>query len=179
MSASPSVLVEWWGPCSWKLMHSIAFTMPDNPTQRDREHYAQFFESLSHVLPCPSCREHMAKHIVKNPPDTTGPIALARWVYDMHDIVNKYHEKTSPPFEDVVKAYTNGVDTKRLMAMTEPRRRRALADPYIVTPPSREKSLGAPSASLLDDFPAEWLIGAGLVLGLVGGALILARRSHS
>ena len=37
-----------WGPSTWRLIHSVAFTYPKHPTFIERQRYKMFFESLAY-----------------------------------------------------------------------------------------------------------------------------------
>jgi hypothetical protein len=65
-----------------------------NPSEQDKENYKSFFESLSNVLPCESCRESYKKMINRDPTRLTYDVmknreTLTRWVYDIHHTVNR------------------------------------------------------------------------------------------
>ena len=48
--------VNKWGPGGWAFMHTITFNYPLNPTDDDKQHYKNFFQSLKYILPCNYCR---------------------------------------------------------------------------------------------------------------------------
>jgi len=76
----------------WFSMHRVSLTYPrEQPTDKDRTAARQFFESVGSLLPCPSCRVHYMKHFVATFTDetTANREALSRWVYDLHEAVNK------------------------------------------------------------------------------------------
>ena len=47
-----------WGPPSWTFLHTITFNYPNNPSEKDKQNYFTFFDSLKHVLPCDKCKKH-------------------------------------------------------------------------------------------------------------------------
>lgn len=102
----PSKFVEFFGPCMWKVMHSVAFTYPEQPGPETRREYIDFYRSIGNVIPCPSCRTHYNKYLEENPIDGDDRESLARWVYDLHSSVNQRNKKPNPSFEDVEQAYT-------------------------------------------------------------------------
>ena len=52
-----------WGPRLWFSMHSISFTYPFYPTDKDKEIYKNFYKLLEYTLPCGLCRNNYKKHI--------------------------------------------------------------------------------------------------------------------
>lgn len=83
-----------WGPHMWKSIHFVAFGYPQNPTKEDAENYKKYYMSLPYVLPCDECKEHFTQ-IMKDPnttikdSDLKNQETLARWTYNIHNIVNK------------------------------------------------------------------------------------------
>lgn len=82
-----------WGPSMWKLMHVIALTYPDSPTEQDMQEFATFFTSLQTVLPCEGCRKGYAK-LISGPHRLTRQVmasraSLFKWTVDVHNAVNQ------------------------------------------------------------------------------------------
>lgn len=82
-----------WGACGWSLIHYVALGYPaSKPSSLDRERYAQFFRSLTGVLPCEMCRDNLKRHLTHAPPDAAlaqGRDALFDWTVRLHNIVNR------------------------------------------------------------------------------------------
>jgi hypothetical protein len=78
-----------WGPILWNTMHIISLGYPDEPDEATRQAAASFYRSLSFLIPCPICRIHYTKHIQASPPATESREALSRWVFMIHNQVNK------------------------------------------------------------------------------------------
>ena len=80
-----------------------------DPSKAERSAARQFFASLKDTLPCVSCRQHYGKYFddtfTSNTLDTR--VALARWVYDLHEAVNKRLGKPvgQVKFEDLPQLY--------------------------------------------------------------------------
>lgn len=139
---TPSIWTEFWGPSAWKLMHSIAFTMPDNADVHTQKQYSNFYESLADVLPCPSCRIHFKKHIEKHPIPTDTSDELAQWVYRAHNAVNKRNGKVSPPFSKVKEWYAGG-EPAGLDYLNQTKMTRMLASNYFPLTASTSEQLVA------------------------------------
>lgn len=111
--------VEFWGPCAWKLLHSVAATAPARPTVQETVHYAAFYTSLQHTLPCPHCRDHYAAFLKRYPieealqqSDTSqtyvkGHHGLQVWVWQLHNEVNARSNKALYAFDDAYQTYHN------------------------------------------------------------------------
>ena len=48
-------------------MHTIALNYPDNPTYQDKRNHEDFFNMLSHMIPCEKCEYISDKAMDKYP----------------------------------------------------------------------------------------------------------------
>ena len=78
-----------WGPILWNTMHIISLGYPEEPDNTTQQAAASFYRSLSSLIPCPICREHYTKLIRVIPPATESKDALIKWVFTIHNQVNK------------------------------------------------------------------------------------------
>ena len=87
-----------WGPPMWHYLHTMSFNYPVHPTAADKRNYRSFMLGLQHVLPCKYCRINL-KNNFKNHPlracHLANRDAFSRYVYELHEIVNKLLGKTS------------------------------------------------------------------------------------
>lgn len=87
-----------WGPPMWHYLHTMSFNYPVHPTAADKRNYRSFMLGLQHVLPCKYCRINL-KNNYKNHPlracHLANRDAFSRYVYDLHETVNKLLGKTS------------------------------------------------------------------------------------
>lgn len=86
-----------WGPSLWHTLHTISFNYPLNPDAKTKKAYKQFFLSLKKVLPCGACRKNLTMNFKKCPlknSDLENRDTLSRWVYRIHNVVNKMLGKT-------------------------------------------------------------------------------------
>jgi hypothetical protein len=87
-----------WGPPMWHYLHTMSFNYPVHPTAADKRNYRAFILGLQHVLPCKYCRINL-KNNFKNHPlracHLANRDAFSRYVYELHEIVNKLLGKTS------------------------------------------------------------------------------------
>lgn len=87
-----------WGPPMWHYLHTMSFNYPVHPTAADKRNYRSFMLGLQHVLPCKYCRINL-KNNYKNHPlracHLANRDAFSRYVYELHETVNKLLGKTS------------------------------------------------------------------------------------
>ncbi len=109
MDSEISMLPSCWGSLTWFVIHSIAYVY--NP-QKDRESYYIFFNNLGSILPCEECRLHYKEHL--NIQELNEALnsneALFKWVYDLHNKVNKQlnvPESEWPSYESVKEKYNS------------------------------------------------------------------------
>lgn len=112
-----------WGPHVWIILHSSAWMYPDSPDNSVKNIYKNFIESLSNLIPCGVCNtefkkilkgEQFLKHGISAFGDDVlkSRDTLFKWIYDVHDFVNKNKKlmegqtrTLSPKYEDVVSYY--------------------------------------------------------------------------
>lgn len=120
-----------WGPALWHSLHTISFNYPVNPTKEHQKHYEKFFKSLRHVLPCKYCRDNYVNNL-KDLPITKAVLknreSFSRWVYELHEKVNKnLGKKSDLTYEQVRNRYehfrsrclNNPKETKKEKGCTE------------------------------------------------------------
>jgi hypothetical protein len=131
----PSRFTEFFGPCMWKTMHSIAFSYPEDPSAETRKSYIDFFRSLGPVIPCPSCGAHYETFLRDHPIEAADRESLARWVYAAHDNVNKIKGVAGPSFETVRERYAGWDKAKHdaYQALPAHTKRRDMGGAYFPT----------------------------------------------
>lgn len=112
---------RFWGPSGWQLLHLVAHSYPDDPDTQTKRQYESFFNAMKDVLPCRFCRESTCK-FMSEPEFALHPAMrsrkkLTKWVYDIHNRVNKKLRDQcaddpkvicpppDPTFEDVTARY--------------------------------------------------------------------------
>ena len=96
-----------WGNHAWLFLHTITLNYPDHPTKFDKEYYKQFFESLSHVIPCDVCKSHYKQNIRKNPIQLDSKETLTKWLYKIHNLVNIKNGKDEFSYDKFIKKYSD------------------------------------------------------------------------
>ena len=103
------MLTSVWGPPMWHYLHTMSFNYPVNPTPEDKTHYRDFVISLKYVLPCKYCRMNLANNFKKKPLQMChmeNRDTFSRYIYDLHEIVNKMlHKKSHLNYCDVRERY--------------------------------------------------------------------------
>lgn len=92
------MLTSVWGPPMWHYLHTMSFNYPVNPTSSDKKHYRDFIINLQYVLPCKYCRMNLTNNFKKKPLqmcNMKNRDTFSRYVYELHEIVNKMLHKTS------------------------------------------------------------------------------------
>jgi hypothetical protein len=87
-----------WGPPMWHILHTISFNYPIKPTPEDKKNYYNYFKNLKNILPCKYCRDNLENNLKKHKLTKNtmkNRDVLSRWVYDLHEIVNRMLEKKS------------------------------------------------------------------------------------
>tara|TARA_A100001015_G_C14934910_1_gene690019 strand:+ start:912 stop:1439 length:528 start_codon:yes stop_codon:yes gene_type:complete len=92
------MLTSIWGPPMWHALHTISFNYPINPIKDDKTTYYNYFKSLQGVLPCKYCRDNLKDNYKKlslNKSVFKNRDTLSRFVYNLHEMVNKRLGKIS------------------------------------------------------------------------------------
>ncbi len=92
------MLTTVWGPSMWHFLHTMSFNYPVNPSAEDKQHYKEFMLSLVHILPCKYCRQNLANNYKLFPlkaSDMASRDSFSRYVYKLHELVNKLLKKKS------------------------------------------------------------------------------------
>lgn len=80
-----------WGPFFWHTMHLVALGYPNEPTYAEKRAAKEFYESLVHLIPCPTCKLHYANILKNNPitPSLDNRKDLFQWTINIHNLVNR------------------------------------------------------------------------------------------
>lgn len=108
-NSGDGMLTTVWGPSLWHFLHTMSFNYPIEPTAEQKKYYRNFVLSLRHVLPCKYCRINLVTNF-KQLPLTMNQMknreTFSRYVYDLHELVNKMlHKNSNLSFCDVRERY--------------------------------------------------------------------------
>jgi len=97
-NSGDGMLTSVWGPPMWHYLHTMSFNYPVNPTESDKKHYKDFITNLQYTLPCKYCRINLTNNFKKKPIqmcDMANRETFSRYVYELHELVNKMLKKKS------------------------------------------------------------------------------------
>jgi hypothetical protein len=92
------MLTTVWGPSMWHFLHTMSFNYPTNPSEDDKKNYRAFMLNLQYILPCKYCRQNLTKNYKVFPlraADMANRESFSRYVYKLHEMVNKMLKKKS------------------------------------------------------------------------------------
>ena len=108
-NSNDGMLTSVWGPGMWHYLHTMSFNYPVKPTDDDKRHYKDFMLNLKNVLPCGKCRANLRKNFKRLPltmKHMKSRDTFSRYVYDLHELVNKMLNKSSGlSYADVRERY--------------------------------------------------------------------------
>lgn len=97
-----------WTRITWWELHTFAAAFPNNPTEERRRSFEQLMFALAENFPCSVCSVHLKEYLEKHPiyPHTNNCDQLQKYIYDLHEAVNKRKGKPQiHTFEEVKKAF--------------------------------------------------------------------------
>jgi len=107
--SNDGMLTSVWGPSAWHYLHTISFNYPVKPSCRDKQNYRAFIMNLRDTLPCGKCRVNLCSNFKKQPLKMChlkDRKSFSKYVYDLHELVNKMLGKTSGlSYNDVRERY--------------------------------------------------------------------------
>ena len=97
-NSGDGMLTTAWGPAIWHYLHMMSFNYPVKPTLEEKKHYKDFIINLQYVLPCKYCRINLKNNFKQKPIKMCHMASretFSRYVYELHELVNKMLKKTS------------------------------------------------------------------------------------
>jgi hypothetical protein len=108
-NSGDGMLTSVWGPSMWHYLHIMSFNYPIHPSQQEKKHYREFVLNLKYVLPCKYCRINLTKNFKQLPlkvSDMASRDKFSRYIYNLHELVNKMlHKKSNLTFDEVRDRY--------------------------------------------------------------------------
>ena len=108
-NSGDGMLTSVWGPSMWHTLHTISFNYPVKPTKKEQINYYKFYLSLKDILPCKYCRQNYVKNIKSVPINMKtmeNRASLSKWVYELHEEINRMlGKKSNLTYEDVKLRY--------------------------------------------------------------------------
>ncbi len=107
--SNDGMLTTVWGPPLWHTLHTMSFNYPVNPTEKNKREYKKFIYGLRCTLPCGKCRKNLKKNLRDLPlkrKDLKNRENFSRWMYKLHELVNKMlNKKSNLTYEQVRERY--------------------------------------------------------------------------
>lgn len=94
-----------WGRQGWHFIHAIALSYPQEPTSEQKQAASDFINSLKIILPCVFCAENFTKKVEEYPPKLDNAKDFFEWTVDIHNMVNKEHDKKELTYEEALKEF--------------------------------------------------------------------------
>merc|ERR1712054_43761 len=108
-SSGDGMITSIWGPNMWHYLHTMSFNYPVNPTRENKKYYKEFIINLQYTLPCKYCRINLKNNFKAHPIKSChlkDRDSFSRYVYKLHEIVNKMlNKKSNLSYCDVRERY--------------------------------------------------------------------------
>ena len=98
---------EIWGPKYWFVLHSIARTYPENPSDAIRKIYYSCIRNIPLFLPDKSIGNSFVSLLDEYPvtPYLDSRLSLMKWTHYIHNVVNKKLGKERISFREAMKIH--------------------------------------------------------------------------
>lgn len=110
-NSGDGMITSSWGPAFWHILHMMSFNYPVNPSKDNKKYYKSFILNLKNVLPCKYCRINLKNNFKVLPLKNEcleNREAFSRYIYNLHETVNKMLGKESGlSYDDVRERYEN------------------------------------------------------------------------
>jgi len=97
-NSGDGMLTSVWGPSMWHYLHTMSFNYPVEPSKENKHYYKEFVKNLQYTLPCKYCRINLKNNFKAHPIKDChmkDREAFSRYVYELHELVNKMLNKKS------------------------------------------------------------------------------------
>jgi len=93
---------QYWGPCYWFFLHSVARTYPNTPNDTVRRKYYDLIQNFPLFIPHPEMSNGFLKMLDAFPvsPYLGSRDSFMKWVFFVHNKYNSTLEKYQPTFEE-------------------------------------------------------------------------------
>ena len=98
-----------WGPHAWFTLHSISMALPNKVPKETQKDILDFMRSFGGLIPCNTCKVNYKRHLSKELPPLKDNVQtrelFAKWLIDLHNVVNREIGKPEMSYEAVVEKY--------------------------------------------------------------------------
>lgn len=89
MTVEGGVDTETLGRATWTFLHTLAATVPQEPSQLEQSRLKRFMNDFVHLYPCAPCAESFREIVKANSIDVQSGPSFAKWMCTVHNEVNK------------------------------------------------------------------------------------------
>jgi len=118
-----------WGPHYWFVLHTIALTYPETPTEVVKKKYYDFYQNLPLFLPIEEIGNNFCKFLDKYPvtPYLDSRQSLVRWTHFIHNKINTALHLPTLTLEEALSEYYDHYKPKEVKDNQERLRREKIA----------------------------------------------------
>ena len=118
-----------WGPLYWFVLHTIALSYPETPTEVSKKKFYDFYQNLPLFLPIEEIGNNFSKFLDKYPvtPYLESRQSLVRWTHFIHNKINAALNIPTLNLEEALSAYYDNYKPKEVKDTQERRRREKIA----------------------------------------------------
>jgi hypothetical protein len=102
---------ETWGPSYWLVLHTGSLKYPEQASNVIAERMRGYILGLPYIIPCENCSEHAKEYIDANMHKlekiTSGRENLFNFFVDLHNQVNRRHNKPEFTYKEAREKYGN------------------------------------------------------------------------
>jgi hypothetical protein len=95
-----------WGPIAWHLLHTFSIGNGKKIKEEDKKSYYIFYKTFGYIIPCFICSEHyknLCNIFMPLEKEKMNREYIIKWVYDVHNRVNKNLGKDKYNLEDCIR----------------------------------------------------------------------------
>lgn len=99
---------EVWGPNGWFFLDTIVLSYPENPSEKHKKMFFNFFNNIGKMLPCKKCRDNYEIHINKKPLSNDifeSNKSLLSWWLDIHNLSRMTLDKKEIKPDEFINYY--------------------------------------------------------------------------
>ena len=118
-----------WGPPYWFVLHTIALSYPEMPTDVSKKKFYDFYQNLPLFLPVEEIGNNFSKFLDKYPvtPYLESRQSLVRWTHFIHNKINSALNIPTLNLEEALSAYYDHYKPKEVKDIQQRRRREKIA----------------------------------------------------
>lgn len=123
-----------WGPHYWFVLHTIALSYPEIPTEVAKKKFYDFYQNLPLFLPVEEIGNNFTKFLDKYPvtPYLESRQSLMRWTHFIHNKINTALSLPNLNLEEALSAYYEHYKPKTVKDLQQRQRREKIAFSLII-----------------------------------------------